>query len=93
MADMEKELQAAFEAQQRRKANLEKSVDELRQVAAQGSQAGSGVRKLLWAAGGTVFLVLSAILLADPKSRIWFWPLLFTVLAAGAWSYYRNTRG
>ena len=93
MADMEKELQAAFEAQQRRKANLDKSVDELRQVAAQGNQAGAGVRRLLLAVGLVVFLVLSAILWADPNSRAWFWPLLFTVLAAGAWSYYRNTRG
>lgn len=93
MADMEKELQAAFEAQQRRKVNLDKSVDELRQVAAQGNQAGAGVRRLMGVAGGLVFLVLSGILLADPRSRIWFWPLLFTVLGAGAWSYYRNTRG
>ena len=92
MSGLDKELEAAYAAQQKRQKGLEKSKAELEAVSAQGDQLASRSKVIAGAVilGGTV--VGSGILLADPESRPWGFMLLFFVLVMGGWSWYRNWR-
>lgn len=92
MSRMDKELEAAYAAQQKRAKNLEDSKAELEAVSAQGAQL-AGQTKVLGIAVVLLGTVIgSGILLADPESRPWGFMLLFFVTVMGAWSWYRNWR-
>ena len=89
---MDKELEAAYAAQQKRQKDLEQSKAELEAVSAQGQQLASKSKTI-----GLVVVMLgtivgSGILLYDPDSRPWGFMLLFCVAVMGAWSWYRNWR-
>ena len=92
MSGMDKELEAAYAAQQKRKEQLESSKAELEAMSAQGDQLANRSKSI----GLTVVLlgtfIGSGILLIDPESRPWGFILLFLVAVAGGWSYYRNWR-
>jgi hypothetical protein len=92
VSGLDKELEAAYAAQQKIKKDLEQSKAELAAVSAQGDQLASRskVIAIVVVLFGTI--VGSGILLADPESRPWGFMLLFFVLFMGAWSWYKNWR-
>ena len=92
MSGMDRELEAAYAAQQKRQKGLEQSKAELEAVSAQGQQLASQSKTigLIVVMLGTV--IGSGILLYDPDSRPWGFMLLFCVAVMGAWSWYRNWR-
>ncbi|MFA5507932.1 MAG: hypothetical protein WC314_25905 [Vulcanimicrobiota bacterium] len=92
MSGMDKELEAAYAAQQKRQKSLEDSKAELEAVSAQGQQLGaqSKIIGLMVVLMGS--LVGAGILLYDPESRPWGFLLLFCVAVMGAFSWYRNWR-
>lgn len=92
MSGLDKELEAAYAAQQNRQKSLEQSKAELEAISAQGQQLGAQTKTigLIVVMLGTV--VGSGILLYDPDSRPWGFLLLFCVAVMGAFSWYRNWR-
>jgi hypothetical protein len=92
VSGLDKELEAAYAAQQKRKQGLEESKAELEAVSAKGDQfaSRSKVIAVVLILGGS--FVGSGILLADPESRPWGYMLAFCVLVMGAWSWYKNWR-
>jgi F0F1-type ATP synthase assembly protein I len=92
MSGLDKELEAAYAAQQERKKGLEQSKAELAAVSAQGDQLASRSKVIAIVGISLGTVIGSGILLADPDSRPWGFMLLFCVLVMGAFSWYKNWR-
>lgn len=92
MSGLDKELEAAYAAQQERKKSLEQSKAELAAVSAQGDQLASRSKVIAIVGISLGTVIGSGILLADPESRPWGFMLLFCVLVMGAFSWYKNWR-
>lgn len=90
MGSLDDELSAAYEAQQKKKQELEKSKVELEQMSAKGDQLASRSKHIGLAVVGLCATLGSGILLIDPESRPWGFVLLFSVVVGGLWSYFKN---
>lgn len=91
--DLDKVLEQAYQQQTERKKKLDESVDELRQVAAEGQRSSTA---LIRTVTGLVLLVVAAaafVMVRDPAARPWFFVLLFCLALGGGWSYYKKTQG
>ena len=89
---LDKELEAAYAAQEKRKKSLERSKQELEEVSAQGDQLASRSKVVILTVVGLCATLGSGVLIIDPESRPWGFLLLFFVLVSGCWSWYRNWR-
>lgn len=92
MSGLDKELEAAYAAQQTRQKNLEQSRQELEAVSAQGAELASKSKMIGITLVALAATAGSAILIIDPDSRPWGFLLFFVVAVGGAWSFYRNWR-
>lgn len=90
MSDLDRDLEAAYKAQQNRQKSLEQSKLELEAVSKQGAQLANRSKVMILSLVGLSATVGSGILIIDPESRPWGFLLLFMVVLGGLWSYYKN---
>ncbi len=93
MSRLDRELEAAYAAQEKQKADLERSKRELESVSESGVKMARTTRRAAAITVAVVALSGAAVLMIDPESRPWGLMLAFCVAVAGLWSYYRHLRG
>ena len=90
MSELDRDLEAAYQAQQNRQKSLEQSKLELEAVSKQGAQLASRSRVLILSLVALSATIGSGVLMIDPESRPWGFLLFFVVVLGGLWSYYKN---
>ena len=93
MSELDRDLEAAYKAQQNRQKSLEQSKLELEAVSQQGAQLANRSKVMILSLVGLSATLGSGILIIDPESRPWGFFLLFVVVLGGLWSYYKNWKG